>query len=281
MVKTAIREDLIAELQSSSTQPDQDLGLAHLALIFAALEQPGVSIERYESHLKRLVQEAADHFATLEKDTLGTRVESLRHILAERYNYKGDADNYDDLQNASLIRVIDRARGLPIALSILYIHVARALGWEIDGLNIPGHFLVRLDREGERVILDPFDQGAEVQAADIRRFVKQALGPQAELSATYYEPADNRTILIRLQNNIKIRQIEQEDYEGAARTVEAMRVFVPDEYRLLLDAGVLYARINRPQNAIEALEAYIDLAPHSRDRQEAAMLLQQIRQTLP
>ena len=105
-------------------------------------------------------------------------------------------------------------------------------------------------------------------------------GPNAELSATYYEPANNRTILVRLQNNIKLRRIEAEDYEGALRIVQAMRAIDPAEYRLLLDAGVLYARTNRLQNAIETLEDYIAKAPGDRDRHEAALLLQNLRDSL-
>ena len=85
---------------------------------------------------------------------------------------------------------------------------------------------------------------------------------------------------MRLQNNIQLRLIEAEDYEGALRTVEAMRAVDPGEYRLLLDAGVLYARTNRLQKAIVTLEAYITRAPGDRDRQEAAMLLEQLRESL-
>jgi regulator of sirC expression with transglutaminase-like and TPR domain len=110
--------------------------------------------------------------------------------------------------------------------------------------------------------------------------VKQALGPQAELSVTYFEPADNRSLLVRLQNIVKTRQIEAEDYEAALQTVTAMRAVDPHEYRLLLDQGVLCARLDMAPVAIAALEAYIEKAPSDRDRHEAAMLLQQLKQAL-
>ena len=65
-------------------------------------------------------------------------------ILAERHRLLGDDQTYDDLENANLISVIDRRRGLPVALSILYIHAARRQGWPVEGSNFPGHFLIRL-----------------------------------------------------------------------------------------------------------------------------------------
>jgi regulator of sirC expression with transglutaminase-like and TPR domain len=85
---------------------------------------------------------------------------------------------------------------------------------------------------------------------------------------------------MRLQNNIKYRQIEVEDYAGALKTVEGMRMIDAGEYRLLLDAGVLYARTGQPKSAIDALEEYIKKAPKDRDRHEAAMLLQELKNSL-
>lgn len=284
MTRIADPQELMKTLNAIGTQSDTALNLGLVAIYLSALEHPGISLERYESHIARVSEEVAERHAALvhagAEDSAQTRLAAMKHILVDKYGYTGDNDTYDDLQNASMIRVIDRRRGMPIALAILYIQVGRNLGWAVHGLNVPGHFVCRIDFGATRLIFDPFGQCAILTAADLRRLVKQSLGPQAELSATYYEPAENRTILIRLQNNIKLRRIEAEDYEGALNIVEAMRAIDPAEYRLLLDAGVLYARTNRLQKAIVALEDYIAKAPGDRDRHEAALLLQQLKETL-
>lgn len=90
-----------------------------------------------------------------------------------RQGYAGDVLTYDDLQNANLIRVIDRRKGLPVALGILWIHAARARGWRADGLAFPGHFLVRLEH---RVIVDPFNEGRLCDAAFLRRLLRATAG---------------------------------------------------------------------------------------------------------
>jgi regulator of sirC expression with transglutaminase-like and TPR domain len=284
MNQTANPDQLMVTLQTIGTQQDGAIDLAKTALYMAALDHPGLSLDRYETHIRRLVEEVRErHDALLHagaKDEAQTRLAALKHIIADKYEYIGDTDTYDDLQNASLIRVIDRRRGMPIALAILYIQIGRLLGWAVYGLNLPGHFVCRIDQDGQRLIFDPFNRCEILQAPELRQLVKKTLGPQAELSIDYYEPANNRTILVRLQNNIKLRLIEAEDYEGALKAVQAMRAIDPDEYRLLLDAGVLYARTNRLQDAIETLEAYIAKAPGDRDRREAAALLDQLRDTL-
>ena len=271
-------------LDKVSSLDDDEIDLAHAALALSALSHTGVSVSRYLHHLKTIGEEVGARFHTLCKQgksgDVETRLQALRDVLVDKFAYCGDSETYDDLQNASLIRVIDRAKGLPITLSILYIHAARAQGWEIAGLNVPGHFVCRLEDGPQRVLFDPFNDGEILEAPDLRDIVKKALGPNAELSADYYEAASNRDILMRLQNNIKFRQIEAEDYAGALKIVQQMQIIDPDEYRLFLDAGVLYARTDHLKDAIDSLVTYIEKAPNSRDRMEAELLLQQLNDQL-
>jgi regulator of sirC expression with transglutaminase-like and TPR domain len=271
-------------LKIVSTLADDEIDLAPAALALAAVSQPVISLERYFNHLKKLAEETASRHQELLKggaaDTGDTQLAALKHIIADKYGYQGDHDTYDDLQNASLTRVIDRGKGMPIALAILYIHAGKAQGWDVEGLDMPGHFLCRLQKDAQRIIFDPFENCKKMEAPDLRALVKRALGPAAELSAHYYEPASARGILIRLQNNLKYRLIASEDYAEALKIVETMRMIAPSEYRLLLDAGVLYARTNQPMAAIHALEDYIEKAPQGRDRHDAVLLLRHITESL-
>ena len=98
--------------------------------------------------------------AYIEKRQIDTnQINALKSVLVSEYGYSGDTVSYDSLQNANLIQVIDRRKGLPITLGIIYIHAARAQGWDIDGLNFPGHFLLRIEDGVKRTIFDPFNGG--------------------------------------------------------------------------------------------------------------------------
>lgn len=263
---------------------EDDIDLSKAALALAARAQPGVHLEKYVNHIRSLGEDVAAHHAELlragAKDDVGARLAALKHVIVTMNGYSGDTENYNDLQNASLIRVIERRKGLPVTLALLYIAAGRANGWDVVGLDFPGHFLCRIEKDGKRIIFDPFYDCRVHEAPGLRDLIKQAKGKNAELSADYFLPASNRDILIRLQNNIKFRQIESEDYSGALQTVEGMRLIDPKEYRLLLDAGVLYARTGQTRAAIAALEDYIKTAPKSRDRHEAALLLQELKNSL-
>lgn len=271
-------------LNTVSSIDDADIDLGKAAIALAALQQPGISTDRYLHHLKKLSEEVGERYMELVEEgaqqNVQTQLASLKHIISDKHAYVGDQESFENIDNANLIRVIDRGQGLSITLAVLYIQSARAQGWNVEGIDLPGHFVCRLEKGGERLIFDPFEGCRVLEAPDLRLKLKEALGEQAELSADYFEPVGNRHILIGIQNNIKFRKISVEDYQGALEIVETMRLIDPNEYRLLLDAGVLHAKLDEPKAAIEVLEGYIEKAPYNRDRHEAEALLYELRRSL-
>lgn len=274
----------LPDLTFIGTLPDGDIPLAEGALALSQSCRNGRSMQRYCHHLDLLGDQVAERYMDLlnagARDIATTCLAALKHVLSDLHGYQGNQDDYDNLDNADLACVIDSNKGLPIALAILYIHAGRLQGWSIDALEMPGHVLCRIEHNAERVIFDPFARCRLMEAQDIRALLKKILGEKAELSASYFEPTSNRDILVRLQNNIKLRQIEGEDYAEALKTVEDMIKIAPHEYRLDLDAGVLYAKTEQPMAATRHLESYIETAPQDRDRQEAALLLRHIKESL-
>lgn len=280
-----VLNDPNAYLAETACVQDGEINLALAALALSARTHPGRDVRRYIHHLNEIGNAVAERHAASTagfraRDGVYCRLRSLTGVISGAMGYTGDIMDYDSLDNADLISVIDRRKGLPVALGILYVHAARSQGWQVSGLNFPGHFVLRLEVGGERLVFDPFHDGRVLEAPDLRAMVKKAMGAEAELSAMYYQPASNRDILIRLQNNIKIRKIRHEDYIGALEIVEALLILAPDEYRLMFDAGILYARTGQPAAAIRALESYLEYCPHESDRADARRLMREIRSTL-
>jgi regulator of sirC expression with transglutaminase-like and TPR domain len=271
-------------LTESGGKEDAEINLFTLALAFAAPSHEGISVDKYFSHAAKIAKDVGERHESLLKagadDDAATRLAALKHILHDREGYIGDSETYDDLQNADLMRVIDRRKGLPISLCILYINAGRMNGWQVDGLNFPGHFLARIEYKGMRLIFDPFTGCEVMEAPQLRQLLKRVRGENAELSADYYKPCNNRDTLIRLENNVKLRLIDAEDYEAALKIIDMMRLFDPNEYRLLLDAGVLYAKTGQQKAAADVLEKYITLTPNPQDRRDAEAILRQIKDTV-
>lgn len=276
-------DEALDYLDQVGQMPDGQIDLFEAALALSAQNHPGVVLDKYRNHRSRLAEDTKALHAEYIKDhpdDLAAKIHALAEIFTRRHGYIGDDFRYNDLQNADLIRVIDRRLGLPIALSILCVTIGTDLGWPVVGVNFPAHFVIRMEEGGKRQIVDPFQGCIVLDAPDLREILKTTMGPKAELSATYYEPATNRDTLVRLQNNIKLRQIESEDYQAALATVDLMKRVAPQEYRLDLDAGVLLSRLERPVAAIEALERYISRVPNPKDKHDATVLIQQIRSSL-
>ena len=265
-------------LRDIGAAPDAPFEIAEAALALASLDRPRVPLDRYRRHLVTLTEDIGQ--LAVGCTSLEDRLAALNNVLVDKHGYAGDQLNYDDLQNANLIRVIDRKKGLPVALGILYIHTARAQGWKIDGLAFPGHFLLRLTEGGERLVMDPFHAGAARQTHELRDLLKAMSGNDAELRPEHYAEVSDREILLRLQNNIKLRLIQQNDAAGAEAVVARMLMLAPEQTALWWETGVLNAQAGQLQAAIEAIERFIELDARSQPRQEAAIFLQKLRERL-
>jgi regulator of sirC expression with transglutaminase-like and TPR domain len=149
-----------------------DLGLA--CLLIGAEVDPGM---RPESSLRKLDKLAASVDASLPP------AEALRGALG---GFTGDAHDYGDLRSSLLHQVLDRRAGLPILLSVIWLEVARRVGFPAYGVGLPGHFIVCVDGEH----LDPFSGGSSVDVSS--------------RPAEHLRPSSPEQILLRILTNIRV-----------------------------------------------------------------------------
>jgi regulator of sirC expression with transglutaminase-like and TPR domain len=251
-----------------------NLPIAEAALALASFDRPRVDLARYRDHLRLLARDVGRHPSI--GNGLAARARALNEIILLKYGYGGDELTYDDLQNANLMRVIDRRKGLPVVLGILYIHAARAQGWEMAGLGFPGHFLVRIAEGAERLIIDPFHGGRLCGAAELRELLQATTGHDDQLLPDHYAPVADREVLLRLQNNVKSRLLQAQRFERAAVVIETMLMLAPDLAELWHEAGLLYARLGNLRAAASALRECVARAPDGLARHQAAAALQQL-----
>jgi regulator of sirC expression with transglutaminase-like and TPR domain len=276
--ETPDRESCVRFLRELGATDGRKLPLAEAALALASFDRQRVDFARYREHLQLIARDVADHQAAV--GGLAERARALNEIILLKYGYCGDELTYDDLQNANLMRVIDRRKGLPVVLGILFIDAARAQGWEAAGLGFPGHFLIRLSEGAERLILDPFHQGQICGAAELRTLLKAVVGEDSELNPEYYAPVADRDVLLRLQNNLKSRLLQRHHQERAAAVIETMLLLAPDLPELWQEAGLLHRELGNIGAAAAAFEQFIVRAPDGMARHQAAAILQQLRAQL-
>ncbi len=266
-------------LTALADQGDQPVDLAEAALAFAGLDRIDFDPSPARQHLSVLARDLAAHHA-LQPDSVATRAASLRSVICDRFGYRGDKTHYDDLRNARLPDVIERRCGLPVALGILFLHAGRAQGWPMAGLAFPGHFLIRLDGPDGRVILDPFHGGSEPSAADLRRLLRATAGEAAELKPEHYAAVPDRSILLRLQNNLKLRLVQTDRIGDALGIVDAMLLVAPEVAELWRERALMSGHEGNLVAALAAGDQFLARATDPTERHAMATLMQRLRARL-
>ena len=255
--------EIILRLQNIGEQDGLTLDIGEAALLLANLELPKNSLGRYLDELDLIVSDTTK--AARGTRDLPDRIIVLSDILFKRHGYRGDIDSYDDPQNANLMRVIERRKGLPVALGILVIHAARSQGWKITGLNFPGHFLLRLTESGEHAVIDPFDEARILGSEDLQHILARVHGPQVELQPEFIQSVSDRDILLRLQNNIKYRALGVGNRTRAIEVLESMIMIAPMKVDNMAELVSLEASEGHYRSALGRLDLFLERYPEAKN----------------
>lgn len=269
------RTSVLEALREIGARDDKAIDIADTALLLAAVERPDERLEPYREALAEIARDAQE--STARSHSVDMQLAALTNLLVGRRGFRGDTETYDDPRNANLMHVIDRRRGLPVALGILWMHAARAYGGDIVGLAFPSHFLIRLFARGQRLILDAFGGGRSLGAEDLRRMLKQMSGADKEIEPAHYAPVGNRDVLIRLQNNIKLRALAANDPARALDVLQTMTLLAPDSGELWWETALLQSRLGNMRTAIATLESYLAGGSAHANRHEIEDLLRRLR----
>ncbi|WP_448581969.1 SirB1 family protein [Thermaurantiacus sp.] len=204
---------------------EADIALDDSALVLAAADRPRPDLGRARALLAGL----AHRLSTLAEGASGTaaRAEALVTLLAQDEGFSGDTLTYDAPENADFLALLKRRRGLPVTLAILYVGLARRLGWTATPVALPGHVIVRLGGTADSVLLDPFAGGRTLGAAGVEMLIARALGRQARPELRHLEPLSNRDTLVRLVSNQAVRARKAGDLARARTLAERLTLIAP------------------------------------------------------
>ncbi len=254
--------------------PDVEIDLARAALALAQVDHPGEELAPYFAHLESMADALAAEGAV---DSVSHAVAALKRVMVDRFGYRGDQQTYNALDNADLMRVIDRRKGLPVALSILWLHAARARGWGAVGLAFPAHFLIRITLGDDVAIVDPFNEGRALALAALPRLLEGLAGDAVEFSPEHVAPVADRAILLRLLNNRKLRLLRAGRHADAAVVVDRMLWLAPFVVDLWREAAARHGEAGELRHALAALERAYKLAEDDEARHRIAAAIALLR----
>jgi regulator of sirC expression with transglutaminase-like and TPR domain len=251
-----------------------DLGLA--ALTIARIEHPQLRPEQYLPQLDDLARRSE---AARETDPQRA-VERLRRFLFEDEGFRGNAQDYYDPRNSCLNDVLARKLGIPITLSILFMEVGRRVGLALEGIGLPGHFIVRARLEGRDLLLDPFNRGALLTAAEAAVVAARAVGRPVQLADAHWTPCTPAQILIRMLRNLKTVYVQREDWGRSLTVIDRLLVLDAESPIHLRDRGTVLVKVGRLWDGAAAWERYLQKFPEAQDAQTFRQQLRRVRQEL-
>jgi regulator of sirC expression with transglutaminase-like and TPR domain len=293
-----IRESLVKAFSNAALSPDPDLAVA--ALMIARIEYPNLDASPYLDQLDTIGREAKRRIAQASASAVDApprvdpdayaRIMALNDYLFGELRFVGNDVQYEDPRNSFLNEVMDRRTGIPITLALIYIEVARRAGMAVEGVNFPGHFLVRCPaRRGqfaEDLIIDAHHGGALLSEDACRTMFRRHSPPDSHdddpaADARIFARAAKPQIMIRMLLNLKHVYVRMCSFPQARDVMELLLAVDPSAINELRDRGLLSYQLKDFSGALRDLQRYLHLSagttPDQETRDEQAQIWEHVK----
>jgi regulator of sirC expression with transglutaminase-like and TPR domain len=257
---------------------DEQIDLIRAALTVAHTEYPDLEIEEYAARIERM----ASRVASLAED-LGSKgtFAALNHVVFEQANLRPNRENYYDPRNSFLNDVLDRGLGIPITLSIIYMEVARRVGFPLAGVGMPGHFLLKhYGPDGQETLIDCFNRGDVISRQDCQSRLDEIYSGEMAFRPEFLHPISRRQILMRLLNNLKTIYLSTRNFRKALPIADLIVILYPQSSDDVKQRALLRYSMGMHRLAAEDLDEYLKISPKASDADDIRQMAQSIRRML-
>lgn len=255
--RTAVR----ARFARLVARPEPEIELAAGAALIASIGRDWVDEDELRAQLDGIAERVRIRLDA--GDPTDAVLGRLHDVLYRELGFRGpSAAEYGDPANSQIDDVIGRGIGLPISLAIVEIEVAVRIGLVLDGIGLPGHFIVRGPDGG---LFDPADGGRRLTPDDCQALIHRAIGDGVLFHAGMLRPANRRAILARVLRNLKTARLSRRDWPAAVDAIDLLLVLEPTDPEHGRDRGLLLGRMGRFGEAVTALRAYLEERPDGHD----------------
>ena len=270
--------DPYREFRQAVDRAEDKIDLGRAALTLALTDYPDLDIGAYLARLDQLAVEVARRCDP--GDDPVRSLAALNYVLFDGHGFRGNEEEYYNPKNSFLNEVIERKRGIPITLSILYMEVAQRIGLALEGVGFPGHFLVKHRHAGGEIFIDPFHRGAIRSPDDLRRLLDGLSGGSVPLRREFLKTVSKKVILRRMLMNLKAIYLKSNDWVKLLAVLDRAVILEPDAAEELRDRGTAYLRLGLFSRARADFEKYLSLAPEAQDaaaiREQLVSLAKQV-----
>ncbi len=266
--RIAESRERLSELSGLS---EEHLDLGKAALLIAKEEYPDLDVPCYVDRLDAL----ADRFQRRASSDCG--VLALNTYLFGEAGFAGNTESYYDPRNSFLNEVLDRRLGIPITLATLYMEIARRVGVRVEGIGLPGHFLLRYAGPEGTFYIDAFNRGEFLSEDDCRLRFREVNDRDLRFRPEFLQAVTKRQMLTRMLCNLKGIYIQAGDWCRAVSATERILLLNPEASGEMRDRGLLYFRLECFRTALGDLESYLEREPTASDAPQVQAHVQALR----
>lgn len=249
-------------------RPERQVDLASAALLIALDEYPALDIQKY----LREIDAMASVIRSEIDFSVGTRtmetIEKLNRFLFHSKGFRGNTEDYYDPRNSYLNEVLERRLGIPITLSLVFMEVGKRLGLRLEGVGMPGHFIVKCLHNGWEVFVDPFNQGEILLEDQCRKRLELQYGTGFQFSRSFLDSVDKHQILTRMLTNLKGIYVQREEFRKALGAIEKIVFINPESHSEIRDRAAVHFKLNNLSCALADWLRYLEMQPNAADAAE-------------
>jgi regulator of sirC expression with transglutaminase-like and TPR domain len=255
---------------------DESIPLAAAALAIAGMEYPRLDAAPYLARLEEMAQRVRTRMR--KNPTARESIALLNQVLFQEEGLRGNREDFYDPRNSFLNDVLDRKLGIPITLSVVYMEVARRVGFPVAGVGMPGHFLLKhYDVVAGEVFIDAFNRGGILSPDDCQQRLDEVYGGQVDMRSEYLQPVTHREILTRMLNNLRQIYLTRQDGRKGLAVLDMLLAISPGSPDWLRERALLRLNLDQYVGAAQDLGKYLKLAPEAADAQAVRETFDMVR----
>lgn len=258
---------------------DERIDLLRAALTFARIEYPELDPAPYVQQIEELSRRVESKID--DPGDPAQCIAALNFVLFDEEMFRGNTADYYNPRNSFINDVLDRRLGIPITLALLYMEVGRRAGFQLFGVGMPGHFMLKhYDIDGRSFFIDAFERGSVLSEDDCKRKIESIHAGQITLRPEFLMIVTRRQMLTRMLNNLRTIYLSRRDFRRAVHVVDLILVIYPRSPEDVKQRAALRYNLHDFKGALSDFEEYVKMAPDASDADEIRQTALGIRRSM-
>jgi len=254
---------------------EADWNLFRLSVEICRIVDPELCFDTYNQFIDQLAGECRKGIE--ENGDVYSTIEAINSVLYDRYGFHGNEEDYYDPRNSYMTSVLDRRKGIPITLSVLYREISSRIGLDLTCVALPGHFLLKLRHSGREMFIDAYSAGKILLASECRQLVEEIYDGQVEFKPGFLQRIGKKTVLLRLLVNLKQIYQAQGDHLKLIAVLDHRIPLLIDPNREILERGLTRLSVEDYRGAADDIRFFMDHTDDTEIKEALGAKLDRIR----